>query len=133
MITTKKTVRHVRLCLAIGSDDGLRIQVDDSTAPEFIVPEKYIVESEWCCDWSAEIELFDGLIEYLKAYDIFEYIEDEGGFHRGDLIEDRTCRWFVVRPCPSIEELTRAMADPAVIAVLHSIFERRSPLPSCSA
>ena len=103
MSSPTKTVRYVAICREWRTDDPYQVQVDDPSIPVFEVPERYVVrihdELSEGCSWSAEIELFDGLIEYLKAYAIFEYVEDENGFHHGELIVDRLRQRLAIGPC----------------------------------
>lgn len=87
--TTSKTrtVRNVCLTWKYPKSNDRQfyvVQTDNPDAPTFTVPAYAVVEitDELVDDrsFSAEVEMIDGLVPYLKAWDIFDLDITENGF-----------------------------------------------------
>jgi hypothetical protein len=88
---TARTIRNVALAKDDENDWNYHIQVADDeneNIPRFeIDPCRVVRIIDELADlsWSADIEMIEGLVPYLKAWCIFEYDVDKKGFTLGDL------------------------------------------------
>lgn len=86
---TARTIRNVALAKDDEEDWNYHIQVDDDEGiPRFEINPGHVVriiDKLADLSWSAEVEMIEGLVPYLKAWCIFEYDVTENGFTSGDL------------------------------------------------
>ena len=79
-----RTVKNVAIAKDDPSDTFYIVQVADEQIKPFVVEPWQVVEitAELVegCSWSAEIELLEGLVPYLKAHCIFDIDITPNGF-----------------------------------------------------
>ena len=83
-----RTVLNVAIAKDDENDWNYHIQVNDENIPRFEIDPCHVVRIiDELADqsWAAEVEIFEGLVPYLKAWDLFEYDVTENGFASSDL------------------------------------------------